>query len=387
MRILILGGGYGGLALARGLAWWLKGRRDHAIALVDRNREHQLIVRLHEVAAASIAPDEALVPYERALRDTGVEFHQAEVTAIDAGAGCVRTSDGGLDYGILVAALGSETEYYGLPGVRENSFPIGSWQDAVRLRRHLEHQAVRARHERDAERRQAHLTCVIGGGGYTGIEVAAEVADRLRDLAALHGIPDPWRVLLVEAREEILPGMPASALQRAVEALREHGVEVRLGTPVVGARPGEVLLSGGEAVAAGTFVWAGGVRASPVLAGSGLPTGAGGRACVDAYLRWGGQERVFAIGDGALTPHPETGEPLPRLAQVALQQAEHTARNVCRLLANRPLLPFFGHVSAEVVSLGRRDAVALLRPVVVSGPDARFLKHLSYRRYRRSIGA
>ncbi len=387
MRIVILGAGYGGLALARALAGWFRRQAEHSVLLIDQNADHQLLVRLHEVASGSIPPEDALVPYARVLESSGVEFQQARVTRLEPTARQVQTSTGTVRFDLLVVALGGETEYFGLPGLREHAFPLRTHQHAVRLRRHVEHQVVRAARETDPARRQAHLTFVIGGGGYTGTELAGELADRLRELRALHQVSSPARILLLEAREHLLSGFPPAAIQRATASLCARGVEVCPEMPVAGAAPGQVLLATGEAIAAGTVVWAGGVRAHPLVAESGLPTGNGGRARLDRTLRWEGHEHLFVLGDCSEVTDPESGEPVLPSAQLAIQQATHTAHNLYRAVTGRPLLPFTRRPWAEAVSLGRNDAVALAGGLLVTGTSAHLLKGLSYRRYRLSLGA
>lgn len=387
MRILILGAGYGGLALARNLDWWLGADSPHSITLVDRSPDHQIVVRLHEVAAASIPPEEALVPISYVLRGRRVAFTQAEVTGLDTAGRRVLTSAGDMPYDILAVALGGTTDFFGLPGVQEHALALKRLADAVRLRRHIEGQVVRAAYESDPERRRRRLTFVVGGGGFTGTEVAGELADRIRDLAAMHELNETPELLMLEAAEHLLPGFPPAAAARAAKMLADKGVTIRLREPVARAEPGRVILASGEEIFTETFIWAGGVRANAVVAESGLPVGSAGRARVDACLRWEGAENVFVIGDSALVCEPETGRPAAPSAQLAILQAERTARNLHRMLAGRPLLPFRGEPLAEVISLGRREALAMVGSLVVDGSQARRLKNLSYWRYQRSIGA
>lgn len=387
MRICVLGAGYAGLTLARRLDRWLGPATPHEILLVDRSPNHQLIVRMHEVAAATIPPDEALVPIIRILHGSRVGFQQGTATGIDLQGKRVLCDGEPIGFDILVVALGGETADFGIPGVRENALPLRTCDQAVRLGRHVERQVVRAARAGDPALREGHLTVAIGGGGYTGAELAGELLYRLRELTTLHGISEAPRVLLLEARDQLLPGFPSDAARRAQGTLEEMGVEVRLCTPVTGICPGRVMLASGEGIPAGTIVWAGGVRAHPLVARCGLATGLGGRACVDEALRWDGRPDTFAIGDAALVLDRGTGGPVPASAQHAIRQAEHLAYSLYRLLDGRALVPYRPEPTREVISLGRREAVAVLGPVVLEGMEARILKNLSYRRYEASVGA
>ena len=383
--ILVLGAGYAGLALTRKLDWWLGKRSKHQVILVDRRDQHELVVRLHEVAAASIPPEDATVPITHVLRGRRIRFQRAQVTGFDVAGRFVRTSEGNLPFDLLVVALGGETEYFNLPGVRQYSLPLRTLADALRLRRHTEGQVVRARHDMDPGRRAARLTFVVGGGGFTGTELAGELLDRLAELTALHEIGTPARVVLLEARDHLLPGFPTSAAERAAGILGSRGVEVRLECPVASAGPGFVRLESGEEIATETFVWAGGVRANRLVAESGLPIGKDSRAQVDACLQWAGLEGVFVVGDSSGVIDPGTQRPAAPSAQMAIQQAEHLAHNLYRLLEGRPMMPFRPLPLIEVVSLGRREAIAGAGTISLSGPEARALKALSYWRYQRAL--
>ncbi|HHX40330.1 MAG TPA: NAD(P)/FAD-dependent oxidoreductase [Armatimonadetes bacterium] len=387
MRICILGAGYAGLTLARELDRWLGPNTPHEILLIDRSSHHQLITRLHEVAAAAIPPDAALVPLSRALRGSRVHFHQATVTAIDPVAKRAHCDGREFGFDILVMALGGEAAESDLPGIAENALSLRNCDQAVRLARHIERQVVRARRAPDAAIREAHLTAVIIGGGCTGVELAGELHDRLRDLVALHELSESPRLLLIESRDQLLPGFPLNAAYRAQEILAQLGVEVRVLSPVSAVRPGQVTLASGERIAAGTIAWVGGTRAPRLLAESGLATDHRGRACVDAYLCWSDRSDLFAIGDACHLLDHDAGAPVPATAQHAIQQARHLAYSLYRLLQGRPLVRYQPAPIAEILSLGRHHAIAVLGPVVLAGREARVLKHLSYRRYESSIRA
>lgn len=387
MRICILGAGYAGLTLARELDRWLGPNTPHEILLVDRSCHHQLITRLHEVAAATIPPDAAQIPFSRALRGSRVHFHQATVTAIDPSTKRVHCDGHEFGFDILVVALGGEAAESGLPGIAENALPLRNCDQAVCLARHVERQVVRARRASDAAIREAHLTAVIIGGGCTGVELAGELHDRLRDLVALHELSESARVLLIESCDQLLPGFPLNAAYRAQEILAQLGVEVRLLSPVAAVRPGQVTLASGERIAAGTIAWAGGTCAPRLLAESGLPTDHHGRACVDAYLRWSERSDLFAIGDVCHILDHDAGAPVSATAQHAIQQARHLAYSLYRLLQGRSIVRYRPAPAPEILSLGRHHAIAVLGSVVLAGREARLLKHLSYRRYEASVRA
>ncbi|MET0423817.1 MAG: FAD-dependent oxidoreductase [Actinoplanes sp.] len=327
-RILVLGAGYAGLTATTGLAGRLRRRDDVRITLVDAGGRFTERLRLHQVATGQHLTD--LRPAEL-LAGTNVELVTGWVTGIDAAARTVRVDDDQeLRYDLLVYALGAVADTTAVPGAGDHAYTLNSATDAALLADRL-----------------AALTAgavVVGGSGLTGVEAAAEIAERHPHLdVLLLGGPAPGATLGPKARAHL------------DAALRRLGVRVRSGVRIVKAHAGSVDLDGGESVPADVLLWTAGVRVPPLAAAAGLTTDERGRIVVDRTLRSVSHPEVYAIGDAAAVPQgPGT---LHGTCQSGMPTGAHAAASIARGLSGRAPRPFrFGYLHAPV-SLGRHDAV------------------------------
>jgi NADH dehydrogenase len=374
-EVLVLGGGYGGLTFARALHH-LQPELD--ILLLDREPVHQLVIQLHEAAAFTTPVDRLGVPFDRVR--AGVRFAQRAVTGFDFGGRQVVTDQGPVGYRWLVIALGSEVSDAGIPGLQA-AFVLRWLDDARRLRTHLASLGAGLAAAHPAER-QAWQTIVIGGGGATGVQLAGELADWLRDD---WNRPAGGRVVLVEATPTLLPRFPSELGREAARILRQKGVELRLDELVTAFADGEVQLSSGARLATRTLVWAGGIRLPPVVAAAELPLRQRALA-TDEFLRVPGLPEVFVVGDCLAVLDPRSGERLPASAQLATQAARAAAENVARAVAGRALRPFRPTYLGEAISVGRDNAVARVGPLTLRGLPGLAVKNFTEQRYIESIG-
>lgn len=283
-------------------------------------------------------------------------------------------------------ALGSETEFYDIPGMREHAFTLKSLHDACLIHSHIREMFAEAGQKRGWDRRSA-LTFVVGGGGFTGTELAAEFVELFHKLSQEYGISiDEVRLHLVEAGQGLLPGFPWKLAAQARRTLEQKGVEVILGSPVIAVGGKAIWLKSGEEIPTRTVIWTGGVRAPAMLGKAGLKTGAAGRVMVTPYLKVVDYPDVYAIGDSALIISQSTGRPLPPSAQLAVQQAEVAARNIGAELSGRPLGRYTPKIEGEAVSLGSRNGVAWLGPFRGTGLFAHALKLFIAQRYLFTLG-
>ncbi|WP_448595288.1 NAD(P)/FAD-dependent oxidoreductase [Thermoflexus hugenholtzii] len=353
-RIVVVGAGFGGLWAVRTLAF-----EPVEVLLVDRRNHHTFFPLLYQVAAAEIEPEAIAFPIRGLLRRfPNVGFEMAEVRGIDLTARRLETDGPPIDYDFLILAPGSVAHTFGVPGVAEHAFFLKDLDQAVALRNHILSVFERAAREPDPLRRRRLLTFVIVGGGPTGVEFAGALAELIarplrRDFPTLDF--REVRVLLLEAMEEVLPGLPAVLSAYARERLRHLGVEVRRRAPVAAVGPDWVRLQDGEAIETATVVWTAGVRGHPLGAALGLPLGPGGRAPVTPTLQVPGHPEIYVVGDLAL---PEGPGRLPMVAPVAIQQGTLAARNILRALKGRPPLPFRYRDPGTLVTIGRNAAVA-----------------------------
>ncbi|MBI3286898.1 MAG: NAD(P)/FAD-dependent oxidoreductase [Chloroflexi bacterium] len=378
-HVIIAGAGYGGLAVAMNLA---KSESPTRITVLDRFEHHLLQTRLPQVAGGALDPRQAALPLTALLSSPRVEHRPAAVRGFDLAQHRVLTDRGPWPYDLLVIALGSEPEDYKIPGLRQHALRLKTLEDAQRISAHIQRALLRASPQRQPEA----STFVIGGGGASGVELAAELAHALPRWASPHGLsPGRIRLVLVEAQERTLPASPPWMSRYATRALTRMGIEIRLGQPIVEVTDESVRLATGEEIHTQTTMWTGGVRA-PWLEAD-LPLGPGRRIWVDPYLRAMGHPEVFAIGDVALIVDPHTGRPLEPSAQWAVQQGSAVARNIANFLKGRPEIPYRPRRAGELISLGPTDGVGRIGPLRLRGRPARWAKQLNEVRYLLTLGA
>ncbi len=385
-EIVVAGAGYAGLHATLRLASWLAANhRNVGLTLVDKHDYHQVLTELPRVAGGGRSADEVRLPL-RDLLDQRVKFVQASIEGFDFAGRQLLTSAGPIPYTRLVLALGSRPNDFGIPGLAERALTLWSVDDAKRVLAAVDTQiAAAVTATSDAERRR-RMTVVIGGGGATGVELAGELAEELPNLAKRHDLdPQLCRVILIDAGPTILAGSSPQLVARANGILSDLGVVVRTNAPVTQVVEGGVVLKGGEIVAGGIFVWAGGVKAPEVVAGSGLAVGHNGRVKVDQHLRAIEHPEVYVAGDLASVTDPESGRAYPPTAQLALVEGEVVATNLYAELRGTPLEQFSYGDRPFVVSVGSRKGVAAVAGRSFGGRAAHLLKDAIEWEYRQSV--
>jgi len=385
--VVILGAGYAGLCTALRLERLLKHNVNWRILLIDKYDRHQLKTELHETAAGRTSLEAVSIPMTKILRNKNVDFLQAEATHIDFAQCTVAATGGKIRYDKLVIALGSETEFFGIPGMNKHAFTLTSIEDAERIRTHIRDIFAQAKNERDEPKRRATLRIVVGGGGFTGVELATELVGYMARLSKQLGIASKEPELtVVEAGETVLPGFDLELVKRAQRALESLGIRLMLKTPCVSADAGFISLKSGEKIQARTIIWTGGVRANDLVAESGLKYGPRSRVVVNPYLESVDHPGVFVIGDNALVIDPLTNRPLAPTAQLALQQAKIAAFNLYAEIRRAKRVKYIPSVAGQFISLGDRDAVGWVWKFKVTGFLAWFLKRVTLLRYLYSVG-
>ena len=363
-KVLVVGAGFGGLAVAKGLAG-----DDVEVTVVDRNNFHTFQPLLYQVATSGLNAADIAHPVRGIFHDhPNVSFVNAAVVGADL-AGRVLHLDGAahpvhdIEFDDLVLAAGATTNTFGISGVEEHGFPLYNLADATALRNHVLERFEAA----DAESGlgdDGALTFVVVGGGPTGVEVAGALAELFsmvlrKDFRRLD--VGRARVVLVEMLPELLGPFSEPSRRHAREALEARGVEVRTGAQVERVEATRVVLAGGEEIPAHTLIWAAGVKANPLGSLLGLPTGRAGRIEVGPDLSVVGHPHVWAVGDIAASSDPEHGEGLlPQLAPVAMQGGGHVAEQIRRRRAGRPTVAFRYRDKGTMATIGRSHAVAEL---------------------------
>ena len=377
-RVVVVGGGAGGLELATRLGNTL-GKADKAnITLVDRSRTHLWKPLLHEVAAGSMSIHAHQLDYLAQARWHHFTFAQGALLSLDRtareiGIDAVLDDEGyeilparRLGYDTLVIAVGSESNDFGTPGVHENAFTIDQAWEAHVFHRRLVNACFRANSAADGR----VLNIAIVGAGATGVELAAELHNTIRVLAA-YGLKDfnpekQIKLAILEAGPRILPGLPDHIADGALEVLRELGVDVRVGDKIVEVTREFVKSASGHQTPADFTVWAAGIRCPQVLANlGGLESDRINRLLVKATLQTTRDDNIFAIGDCAAAPWGE-GKFLPPRAQTAHQQASHLVGTIRRRLDGKPPRDFRYRDFGSLVSLGHYETVGQLMGFLAS---------------------
>jgi NADH dehydrogenase len=355
-HVAILGGGFGGLGVALGLAG-----SNVRITIVDRRNHHLFQPLLYQVGTATLATSEIAWPIRQLMRRRKeVTTLLGAVSAIDAARRSVLLEDGGtIEYDTLVVATGARHAYFGHDEWEPHAPGLKTLEDATSIRRRVLLAFEHAERETDPERRRAWLTFVIVGGGATGVELAGAIIE-----LAHVTLPDEFRhietrkarVVLIEAGPRILPTFTANLSAYAHAALERLGVEIQVGSPVSECSA-EGVVYGGRSLAAKVILWAAGVRASPAALWLGAPSDSAGRVKVEADLSVPGQPNIFVVGDTA-TIDAWHGKPVPGIAPAAKQEGAHVAALIRRRLAGDSApLPFRYKHAGNLATIGKRAAV------------------------------
>ena len=372
-RILVIGGGFGGTYTAMVLEKLLK--KDPSVEVWLISKENYLVFQpmLPEVISGSIGIVDTIAPIRRLCPKTNL--YTREVESIDLEHKRVITSAGfrprpfELEYDHLVIAVGNITSFTGQPGLAEHALPFKYVGDALVLRNHVIHALEEADVESDRELRQALLTFVVAGGGFSGVEAVAELNDFVRRVArSFRRInPNEIRVVLLHAGPLILPELPQSLAQFAQKLLKRRGVEIRLNTRLAGATAESALLeNNSERIATKTLISTVPSAPNPLVAG--LPCKKErGRIVVNKHLEVIGYPGVWALGDCAWVVDQETWQPCPPTAQHATRQAACVAKNLFATLHGTPKQAFSFQALGKLASLGHRSAVAEVFGFKISG--------------------
>jgi NADH dehydrogenase len=362
-QVVILGGGFGGLAAAREL-----GRAPVDVVIVDRKNHHLFQPLLYQVATAGLSPADIASPIRQIVaRQRNTRVLLDEAVSVDPARRVVHLAGGELQFDYLILATGATHSYFGKGGWERFAPGLKTLEDALEIRRRVLLAFEQAERGSDAQAARRWLTFVVIGGGPTGVEMAGAFAEIARHtLARDFRRIDPRiaRVILVEAGPRLLSGYPEDLSIRAQEQLETLGVQVWTGQPVTGVDEDGVTI-GADRLAAGTVVWAAGVAASPIGASLGVPLDRAGRVRVEPELTLPGQASVYVVGDLVLLE--QDGQPVPGVAPAAIQMGHHAARNVLRALRGQPLRSFRYRDKGSLATIGRSRAIAVIGRLHLSG--------------------
>ena len=380
MRIVVLGGGFGGLAVTRHLERLFRARPDREITLVSRDNFFVMTPLLFEACSGTLE----LRHCAQAIRPTlrRARFVKATVENVDIKGRVVHAVSADrnayqLPYDQLIVALGATTNLGMIPG-SETALTFKTMADALVVRNHLIERLERADATPDPALRRRYLTFVVIGGGLVGVELLGELTAFTDDILRFYPRVrrDELRFHLLEANARILPEIDGKLAAVATRVLRRRGADIRTSTPVRSIEPGRVQLAD-ESIEAGTIVLAAGIVPNPVAAGLTVAHDDRGRIAVDATMRSRSHPEVWALGDCAAIPGPD-GRPYPALAQHAIREARQVARNVAAVAEGRSPAPFVYRALGTLASLGHTRAVAQVLGIRISGFPAWWFRRTYY---------
>jgi NADH:ubiquinone reductase (H+-translocating) len=366
-KVLIVGGGFGGLAVARGLARMLGGTEEVGVALLDHKNYTTFWPMVPSIIPSNAEVRHVAHSLRRVLKPLGIEYFQDEVAEVDFEARRVKTGERDYPYDYLVLAPGSRTTYFGTPGAEENAMDIKGLRDALRVRNHVIDCFEDAEHLGD-KAPDALLTFVVVGGGPTGVEAAADTHDLIFDVLE-DDYPnvdfDRVRVVLVNAGDHILKGLDPSLVHAATRRLASQRIEVVNDARVKEVRSDAVVISDENTIATSTTIWAAGIEPPPLVGNLDVQKDHRGRIVVDQYLRVKDRPGVYAVGD--CTSIQYDGPPVPALAQAAEQEGRRAASNLAAEIENNSPVAFRYRSVGQLVDLGEGSALVDILGVNLSG--------------------
>ena len=360
-RVVIVGGGLGGLRLAEDL--YGSGMQ---VVLIDKNNFHQFPPLIYQIASAGIDPSSISFPFRQIFRKRkDFYFRMAEARMVDTEKKILQTSIGKIDYDYLVLAAGATTNFFGNKNIEEWAIPMKTVPEAMGLRNALLSNFERALTCATEEERQELLNVVIVGGGATGVEIAGALSE-MKHYVIPYDYPDMdsslMHIYLIEAGDRLLAGMSQDSSKKAYDFLKSMGVDIQFGKMVTDYRDHKVIMKDGTEIPTRTFLWVSGIRANAMPGISEDYLGRGFRFKVDQFNRIPGLNDVFAIGDQCLqTTDPAYPNGHPQVAQVAIQQAKNLAKNIKQIneghADDNSLTPFKYNNLGSMATIGRNKAV------------------------------
>jgi len=358
-RIVIIGGGFAGINLAK----QLRNRKGFHITLVDKNNYNFFPPLLYQVATGMLDVSSISTPFRTLFKGAeNIRFRMGELEKVEPHTKKVKLSTGELDYDLLVIATGTRSNYFGMENIEKNALPMKTIDDAVEMRNYLLQKTEEATYTKDPAKKAKLRNVVISGAGPTGVEVAGMLAEMRNNLLEkiypeLSG--SELEIYLVDAATTVLPPMREKSQHYTYKALKEMGVRVQLEKMVMDYKDDTVYFKGGEAIQTETLIWTAGVTARVF---EGIPEesyGRGNRLLVNEFNKVNGTENINAIGDTALmTSDNNFPEGHPQLANVAMQQGKHLAKNLIAINKGQDPEPFSYHDKGSMAIIGRSKATA-----------------------------
>ena len=367
-KILILGGGFGGVNILRDIQNRFQNKVNVEISIVNQDNFSLFTPMLPEVASGMIHPRDISIPIRTFCKRA--KFYQAVVSSIDLKQKLVTISrlfDGkvhALEYDILVLAMGSITNFFGNKNIEKHSFTIKTIEDAIGIRNHAINMLENAGQTSDPFLQQKLMTFTVVGGGFAGVETIGELNHLIRESAARmypNINSEKINMVLVSSKNGILPEVSESLSNKAMKYLKSQGVQILTNTKATDADEDYVLLDSGEKIPSTTLIWTGGVTVDPVISELKCEHGKSGKVQTDKFLRLIGHPTVFALGDCAEIIDSSTGKPYPPTAQHAIHQSQTVSHNIAVTITGEDKMKEFSfHSKGMMATIGKRNAIVTI---------------------------
>ncbi len=357
-RVVIIGGGFGGLRLAQDLK-----KSNFQVVLIDKNNYHQFPPLIYQIATAGLNPSSISFPFRKLFEDReDYYFRMAELRAVYTDKNYIQTSIGKIDYDYLVLANGTKTNFFKNKDIEDGAMPMKTVSDAMGMRNTLLANFERSVTCSTEKERQELLNVVIVGGGPSGVEIAGAIAE-MRRYVLPKDYPDmdtsKMHIYLIQGDDRLLPGMSPKASQKAYDFLKHMNIDIKLKTFVTDYANNLVKMNDGTEIGSRNLIWVGGVISNRVIGLHQECYGRGNRILVDAHSKVIGYDNIFAIGDVA-SMQGDSAYPNghPQMAQPAIQQGATLAKNLCALESGKPLINFKYRDLGSMATIGKNKAVA-----------------------------
>lgn len=388
-QILILGGGFAGVSTALGLRKNLKNNKDIAITLIDEESYHLFHANLYEVATS---PEEltslaqlkksVALPFKEIFEGKDINFIQGKISQVDLQKQTVSIGERSFTYDYLVLALGATNNFYGIEGAEENAYTLQSVNGALRIRNRIEFLAQM--HRSDVTKKE--LRIVVAGGGFAGVEIAAELKGYLDFLSWENAFPrEKIETLIIEGSESVVPGMGEQVQVDVGGRLRSLGVRIQTGSLISKVDPHFLEFKSGEKLSYDCLIWTAGVKANSVPMTPEIPVDRGGRITVNSKLQIPSFPNVFVLGDKACVMD-KNNSPLPGTAMHAISHAEYLSEALPTALKNRTLIDFRPRQKAFIIPLGGKWMILKYGPAVyITGYLAFLIREFVFLKYFASL--
>lgn len=379
-RIIVLGGGYGGVLTAKKLGKKFKKDEDVEITLIDKNPYHTMLTELHEVAASRVPEDAIRIDLKKIFAKRKVNVVLDEITDIDFSCKKLKSNTNEYEYDYLVIGTGSKPTTFGIPGVMEYTYKLWSYDDAVILREHILNMFRNAAKEKNKDKRKRMLTFVVVGAGFTGIEMIGELGE-WKDRLCKDFYIDKSEVKLyvVDALPKILPIFPDKLIKKAEKRLRKLGVDIITGASITQVSQDEVKLSGNTVIESNTVIWAAGIEGSDIIGKMEIEQKGRKRIVTNDKLQSVDYDNVYVVGDNIFYIPEGEDKPVPQMVENAEHSADLVSSNIYAQVKGKDLKSYRPKFHGAMVCIGGRYGVAYLgspgKFFALSGFFAMFIKH------------